>query len=455
MAGYALSFRDLLIIIYLRVSERICPIADPLEGGSGVSAEVDGVGYVGRVRLVDDEGRRLYVDLEDGRTAVCTSTEPQEFAAGDVVFLDGANGAVTEASRDLWPGDDDTKDPGRVDEWVGVVRHVNAGIVLVAHESALKRYEREGAEYQVGNTVVGKGSVITSVVSSTPVTSFDLRDTDEINVRQFLVKPEAVTETFDDIAGNTQVVDRARELIQLPLQQPEVLDHLGAEPIKGVLFTGEPGTGKTMLARAIASEARANFYQISGPSITSKWYGESERVLRELFQTAAKTAPSVIFFDEIDSVAARRDELSHEASKKIVAQLLTEMDGFRTLKQIVVVAATNRPQDIDPALMRPGRFDWEVHFPLPTLDERLEILRVRGRRHPTGRGLPYDAVAEATDGWSGAFLAAVGNEAALLAAAERRRTIEADDYWGGYQRVQAERDLAADRAHDGKDAVDV
>ena len=152
-------------------------------------------------------------------------------------------------------------------------------------------------------------------------------------------------------------MSRARELIEVPLRNHEALSAIGARPIKGVLFTGEPGTGKTMLARIIAAQSGAAFYEISGPEIFSKWYGQSEELLRKLFQAAAKHDKAIIFFDEIDSVAAQRGDESHEASKRVVAQLLTLMDGFTPDTNVVVIAATNRPQDLDVALRRPGRFD--------------------------------------------------------------------------------------------------
>lgn len=195
--------------------------------------------------------------------------------------------------------------------------------------------------------------------------------------------------SFDDFGGLPQVVERAKELNELPLERHAELTTIGAKPVKGVLFTGEPGTGKTMLARIIAHVADATFYEISGPSVISKWVGASEQVLRAIFDDAAKNAPSIIFFDEIDSVAGRRTEEAHEASKRVVAQLLTLMDGFTADQRITVIAATNRPQDIDVALRRPGRFDWEIEFPLSERDDREAILRVSAAGLRCDEPLPY------------------------------------------------------------------
>ena len=192
--------------------------------------------------------------------------------------------------------------------------------------------------------------------------------------------------TFDDFGGFSSVVRRAHELIKLPLERHAELAKIGARAIKGVLFTGPPGTGKTMLARIIAAQADAAFYEISGPEIFSKWYGQSEELLRRIFDAAAKEKRAIIFFDEIDSVAAQRADDAHEASRRVVAQLLTLMDGFDSTRNIVVIAATNRPQDLDIALRRPGRFDWEIEFPLPGKDDRLDILIKIARKLETQDG---------------------------------------------------------------------
>jgi transitional endoplasmic reticulum ATPase len=194
-----------------------------------------------------------------------------------------------------------------------------------------------------------------------------------------------------------------------------------------------------MLARIIANAAHAKFYEISGPEIFSKWYGESEKILRAIFEHAAKQPRSIIFFDEIDSIAVQRSGDVHEASKRVVGQLLTLMDGFDANQNVVVIAATNRPQDIDLALRRPGRFDWEIAFRMPNQKDRAEILRVSAGHIATLGQLPHDLVAANTDSWNGADLSAIWSEAALLAVTDGRRAIMAEDYLGGYARVDAER----------------
>lgn len=260
----------------------------------------------------------------------------------------------------------------------------------------------------------------------------------------------AERETFDDFGGLQDVVKRARELIEVPLKHKDQLSRIGARPIKGVLFTGPPGTGKTMLARIIAGSAESEFYHISGPEIFSKWYGESEEILRKLFEVASSQRRAIVFFDEIDSVAAQRDDESHEASRRVVAQLLAAMDGFSQDDNVVVIAATNRPQDVDAALRRPGRFDWEIAFPMPGRTDRGLILRASAKRLSTTGPLPHDWVARNTEGWSAAELAAIWSEAALLAVQDgERSTILAEDYLGGFERVSSQRRLSSARSRAG------
>jgi len=236
------------------------------------------------------------------------------------------------------------------------------------------------------------------------------------------IRPEAVEAptkaplvTYEDIGGLSEAISRVREMIELPLKHPELFDRLGIDPPKGVLLYGPPGTGKTLLARAVANESDATFISINGPEIMSKFYGESEKRLRQIFQKAEQQAPSIIFIDEIDSIAPKREEVQGEVERRVVAQLLALMDGLQSRGKVIVIAATNRPDALDPALRRPGRFDREIEIPVPTRDGRREILMIHTRGMPLAKDVDLDKLADATHGFVGADLAALCREAAMNA----------------------------------------
>jgi transitional endoplasmic reticulum ATPase len=240
--------------------------------------------------------------------------------------------------------------------------------------------------------------------------------------------PRASHVTYEDIGGLGRELQHVRELIELPLKHPELFDRLGIEPPKGVLLYGPPGTGKTLIARAVASESSARFYSISGPEIIDKFYGESEAHLRRVFADAQKTAPSVIFIDEIDAIAPKRSEVWGEVEKRVVGQMLTLMDGLRARGQVVVVGATNLPDALDPALRRPGRFDREVSLHPPDAQGRAEILRIHSRDMPLGGDVDLTELARITPGYVGADLAALCRESAMAAL---RRTFPRAALTGG------------------------
>ena len=221
--------------------------------------------------------------------------------------------------------------------------------------------------------------------------------------------------TYEDIGGISHAIQKVREMIELPLRHPELFTKMGIEPPKGVLLYGPPGTGKTLLARAVANESGANFYTIAGPEVMSMWYGKSEENLRKIFEEAEKNAPSIIFIDEIDSIAPKREETKGEVERRVVSQLLTLMDGLKKRGKVIVIAATNRENALDPALRRPGRFDREIEIGVPDKKGRKEILEIHSRDMPLAKNVNIDELAEITYGYVGADLEALCKEAAMLA----------------------------------------
>ncbi|MEK6886090.1 MAG: CDC48 family AAA ATPase [Nanoarchaeota archaeon] len=220
--------------------------------------------------------------------------------------------------------------------------------------------------------------------------------------------------TYEDIGGLTEEVKKIREMVELPLKHPEIFERLGVEPPKGVLLHGPPGTGKTLLAKAVAAETEANFILLNGPEIMSKFYGESEKRVREIFDEAEKNAPSIIFIDEIDAIAPKREDVQGEVERRVVSQLLTMMDGLKSRGKVVVIGATNRPNSIDPALRRPGRFDREVEISVPDKAGRLAILKIHSRNMPLEKSVDLDKLASVTHGFVGADLSSLAKEAAMV-----------------------------------------
>ncbi len=219
--------------------------------------------------------------------------------------------------------------------------------------------------------------------------------------------------SYEDIGGLSREIREIREMIEVPLRHPELFSRLGINPPSGVLLHGPPGTGKTLIARAVASETDANFISISGPEIVSKFYGESEQRLRQIFEEAAKTAPSIIFIDEIDSIAPKREEVSGDLERRVVAQLLALMDGLSSRGEVIVIAATNRPNALDPAIRRGGRFDREIEIGIPNKNGRLEVLYVHTRGMPLDESLDLKEIADSTHGFVGADLYSLCKEAAM------------------------------------------
>ena len=359
---------------------------------------------------------------------------------GDIVQIDGSKktavkvlmGDPEDANRGIIRIDGSTRRNAGVsiDERVSVkkISAKNAEKITFAPSDQLRLQGGEDYLRQVlEGRALSKGDAITLNIMGNKmdmvVTSFSptgdaaiMAPTTQVKISD---KPAANGDvpkvSYDDIGGLGDAVRKIREMVELPLRHPELFKRLGVEAPKGVLLHGPPGTGKTMLAKAVAGETSSNFVSIGGPEIVSKFYGESEGKLREIFKEAEENAPSIIFIDEIDSIAPKRDEVSGEEERRIVAQLLSLMDGLNSRGKVVVIGATNRPNAIDEALRRPGRFDREIEIGIPDRDGRFEILQIHTRGMPLNDDVDLDWLADKTHGYAGADLSALTKEAAMAA----------------------------------------
>jgi transitional endoplasmic reticulum ATPase len=290
-------------------------------------------------------------------------------------------------------------------------------------------YQRGASGQQAGNNIpddlfrmffeqpaFGLQEIRLRVITTTPRGIVQIAQDTEIELLPEFVEMEEQERagvTYDDIGGIGATLSEVREMIELPLKHPELFQRLGIDPPKGVLLYGPPGTGKTLLARAVAAEADAKFFHIAGPEIMGRYYGESEQRLREIFQQAQQQAPSIIFMDEIDSIAPKREEVTGEVERRVVAQLLTLLDGLEPRTNVVVIGATNRVDALDEALRRPGRFDREIVIGVPDQPGRLEVLRIHTRGMPLEQDVELDELARQTFGFVGADLSALAREAAM------------------------------------------
>ncbi|MDO8554122.1 MAG: CDC48 family AAA ATPase [Candidatus Micrarchaeota archaeon] len=362
-------------------------------------------------------------------------------STGDIIKLTGKKAALAI----VWQAhpDDEGLDMVRTD---GILRQ-NAGIGLgdkvqleqveVKEAKKLVLAPKEPMRYSVGfdqyvkKRLIGKpvlkgnllpvgifGTSIPLVVAQViPQGAVIITEETDVKIKNEPMKDltNIPTVTYDDVGGLKDTLQKVREMIELPLRHPEIFERLGIDPPKGVLLYGSPGTGKTLLAKAVANESDANFSYIGGPEVISKYVGESEERLRKLFKEAEENAPSIIFLDEIDAIAPKREEVFGEVEKRIVSQLLTLMDGLKARGEVIVIGATNRPDSLDPALRRPGRFDREIEIGIPDRTGRNEILNIHVRNMPLEPDVNISELAAITYGYTGADLSLLTKEAALKA----------------------------------------
>lgn len=362
-------------------------------------------------------------------------------STGDIVKLTGKKSALAI----VWQAhpDDEGLDMVRMDgilrqnASVGLGDKVRVEVVEVKEAKKLALAPKEPMRYSSGfdqyvkKRLIGKpvlkgnllpvgifGTSIPLVVAQVfPQGSVVITEDTEVQIKTEPIKElTAISSvTYDDVGGLKSTIQKVREMIELPLRHPEIFERLGIDPPKGVLLYGPPGTGKTLLAKAVANESDANFFYIGGPEVISKYVGESEERLRKLFKEAEEHSPSIMFVDEIDAIAPKREEVFGEVEKRIVSQLLTVMDGLKARGQVIVIGATNRPDSLDPALRRPGRFDREIELAVPDRKGRKDILTIHVRSMPLDGKVSLPEFAAITHGYTGADLSLLTKEAALKA----------------------------------------
>ncbi|WP_147127843.1 CDC48 family AAA ATPase [Sulfolobus acidocaldarius] len=371
-----------------------------------------------------------------------TSMRKLNVEAGDYIEIIGQDG--NSALAQVMPAYDISDDEIRIDGYirksikVGIgddvtVRKTNvspASKVVLAPTQPI-RFDNSFVEY-VKDTLMDKplakgetlpipiytGTLELTVVNTQPSNYVYVTGSTNIEIREEPVKESSLAYpkvSWEDIGDLEEAKQKIREIVEWPMRHPELFQRLGIDPPKGILLYGPPGTGKTLLARALANEIGAYFITVNGPEIMSKFYGESEQRIREIFKEAEENAPSIIFIDEIDAIAPKREDVTGEVEKRVVAQLLTLMDGIKGRGRVIVIGATNRPDAIDPALRRPGRFDREIEIRPPDTKGRKDILQVHTRNMPITDDVDLDKLAEMTYGYIGADLAALAKEAAIYA----------------------------------------
>src|SRR3989338_30359 len=389
-------------------------------------AEAMQIDYGKRIVRIDSQARKLLglttgdiIEIKGGKGkttgAIVLPSHPQD-EGSNIIRLDG----ILRQNASVGLGD-------RVRITKAVIKPAKR-VALAPNQPS--RYAPGFDQYVKKNLIgkpLSKGDVLSvnvfgtsfpfAVAQTLPTGIVLINEATEVTLKEEPMKElgKIATISYEDIGGLKDEVQKIREMVELPMRHPELFERLGIEPPKGVLIYGPPGCGKTLLAKAVANESEAHFITINGPEIVSKFVGEAEERLRNIFQDAENNAPSIIFIDEIDSIAPKREEVVGEVEKRIVAQLLSLMDGLKSRGQVVIIGATNRPNSLDPALRRPGRFDREIEIGAPDKKGRKEILQIHTRGMPLKEDVSLDELASQTHGFVGADLQSLVKEAAMKA----------------------------------------
>lgn len=397
-------------------------------------------GAIVRVRRVDLDASRIYIDrLPDGQGWMwhpsLADAEP-----GDVYYVpdDASSEKLEKLPTDYWPnqGSDIATILEISDDGATAILEVNGKMTAVP--------QRMEPRFEAGQTVTySSEGELGAVLTSKPIDRHGLHhEVPTLDPSIMLVEPADIGVQLSDFGGSADLVDRALDLVRAAIDPRQLMERIGVNPVKGILFSGPSGTGKTHLARALSREAGARFYLIDGPEIINKWVGESEQRLRDLFEHATGNAPAMLFFDELDSIVSRRGSDAPEYVTRFVGQFLTVLDGFDSSKGVLVIAATNLPGALDTALLRPGRLSFKVEFnSRPDSHDRLAILRASSRRVRGSGNADLETLVDETDGWTAAEISLIWTEAGVLAALDGRDFLNAEDIREGHVRAKSNREI--------------
>lgn len=380
-------------------------------------------------RVLSNVDGSVLLESRNGNTAHATGSDLADLKSGDVFLL--ANGQVKPLSPESWPVGDRT---GTV-VWAG-----NTDIVVKSAGATHSFRQRADDPFKKWQTVrLGPDGQPVAVIADEPIDELGILRDDDFDPQTLIIPKEDNNTSLEDFGGSPSLVRRARDLASVALSPANPLRTMGVNPIKGMLFSGPSGTGKTFLARGLAATLDASFYSIGGPTIVDKFVGQTERRLREIFEHASANGPAILFFDEIDSLYTQRGEHTHEATNRLVGQFLSLVDGFVSYDRVLIIATTNLPGALDDALLRPGRLGHKIVFSLPSEEDRIQVLAASSRKVTFLQTPDLAALAQLTGGWTAADLAAIWTEAGLAAVLDQRQSIAWEDILIGVEAVDRDR----------------